>query len=208
MRTHFFRAVLLFCLLLTARFSVAQSAFTIGPKFGLNLKNLEGKGAGGYSIRPDFNAGLAWNFTGAAFVSVGGELLFSGQGAKFRNSNVLVTRTQLNYIAAPILFKYYFWSRTRTTPFLYAGPQVGYLLNAKNSLDGNITNRYKRLDISAALGAGLRMQLEKFWWIVDLRFAPGVVNISPTQPVIRNSVFSANTSFEFGFSKKNARGLR
>lgn len=206
MRIFFLPAVLL-CILFSTNISAAQSAFTIGPKFGLNLKNLEGKGADGYSIRPDFNAGLAWNFTGAAFVNVGGELLFSGQGARFRNSNVLVTRTQLNYISAPVLFRYYFWSSTRTTPFLYAGPQVSYLLNAKNSREGDIAGSFKRLDISAALGAGLRMQLEKFWWIVDLRFAPGVSNISPAQPAIRNSVFSANTAFEFGFSKKNARGL-
>lgn len=185
----------------------AQASFTIGPKVGLNLKDLGGKGAVGYSIRPDFNVGLAWNWIGSSAVSVGGELVYSGQGARLRNSNVLVSRTQLSYLILPVLFKYYFWSSTRTTPLLFAGPQVGYLLTARNTVAGSQAEAFKKLDISAVAGAGLRMQLEKVWWTVDVRFAPGVVNISQYEPVVRNSVFSLNTSVEFGASRKSHRGL-
>jgi hypothetical protein len=179
----------------------------MGPKVGGIFKDLQGKGATNYTIRPDFNVGFAWNYTGNAALNFGGEVVYARQGARFRNTVVTTSRTTLNYIAVPLLFKYYFWSQTRTTPFLFAGPQLSYLVGASNSLAGNITAQFKKTDVSGVAGAGLRIQMEKFWWVIDVRMAPGITNISQGDATIRNSVLSVNTSFEFGSKKKSRRGL-
>ena len=187
--------------------AIFAQSFTFGPKFGLNMKDLQGPGAVGYSIRPDFNAGLAWNFLGNAAVNLGGEFLYSQQGGRLRNSVVTTSHTTLRYFSVPLTAKYYFWSQTRTTPFVFGGPQFSYLLNARNNLAGNITPQFNRLDVSGVFGAGLRMQMETLYWTLDLRFAPGISNVSAGEARVRNSVLSANTSFEFGSRKKARRGL-
>lgn len=202
-RTVFFSIVFLIVSVSTL---FAQSV-TFGPKFGLNMKDLQGPGSLGYSIRPDFNVGFAWNFLGNATVNFGGEFLYSQQGGRLRNSVVTTSHTTLRYFSVPLLAKYYFWSQTRTTPFVFGGPQFGYLLNARNSLAGNITPQFGRFDVSGVFGAGLRMQMETLYWTLDLRFAPGISNVSAGESRIRNSVLSANTSFEFGSRKKARRGL-
>ncbi|MDJ1503862.1 porin family protein [Xanthocytophaga agilis] len=184
----------------------AQS-FTMGPKLGGNIKDLQGKGATNYNVLPDFNVGFSWNYTGNSSLNFGGEILYSRQGGRLRNTVKVTSRTTLSYIAVPLLFKYYFWSKTRSTPFLFAGPQFSYLLGAHNSLAGDITPQFKKTDVSAILGFGIRMQLEKIWWVVDARVAPGITNISQAEPTVRNSVVSVNTSFEFGSKKRARRGL-
>jgi len=187
--------------------TVFAQSVSIGPKFGLNMKDMQGKGATNYSVRPDFNAGFTWNYTGNETLNFGGEILYSRQGAHLRNTIKITSHTTLHYISAPFLFKYYFGSETRSTPFLFAGPQVSYLLGASNTLANDVSPQFKKLDISAVAGAGLRMQVAKIWWTVDVRIAPGINNISQSSPVVRNSVISANTSFEFGLRKKSRRGL-
>lgn len=207
MTRYIFNAFLL-CgiILLEIQDSTAQS-FTMGPKLGVNIKDLEGKGATTYRVLPDFNAGFAWDYTGNASLNVGGEILYSRQGGRFRNTVRVTSRTTLNYIAVPILLKYYFWSQTRSTPFFFAGPEFSYLLGAHNSLSGNISSQFKKTDISGVLGVGIRMQMNKFWWVIDARVAPGITNISEADPVIRNSVVSLNSSFQFGSKKRARRGL-
>lgn len=188
------------------QFIHAQS-FTMGPKLGGNIKDLQGKGATNYKVLPDFNVGFSWNYTGSSSLNFGGEILYSRQGGRLRNTVKITSRTTLNYIAVPLLFKYYFWSQTRSTPFLFAGPQFSYLLGAHNSLAGNVSSQFKNVDVSAVFGAGIRMQLEKIWWVLDARVAPGINNISQAEPTVRNSVVSVNTSFEFGSRKRARRGL-
>ena len=203
MRTHY---LILSFFFLAVQVVTAQS-FTMGPKAGVSFKDLQGKGATNYTILPDFNVGLAWNYTGNAALNVGGEVLYSRQGGRFRNTVISTSRTTLHYVAVPVLLKYYFWSQTRTTPFLFAGLQLGYLLGAHNTKSGDVGALFKNTDVSGVAGAGLRIQMEKVWWTMDVRTSPGITNISEGTATVRNTVLSANTSIEFGSKKKSRRGL-
>ncbi len=202
-----YKTVFLFCSIFLGSLSLANAqTFSFGPRVGLNLSDIEGKGATGYGIKPDFAVGLVWNSTREKALNLGGDISFSRQGARIRDSNILTSHTHLNYVNVNLLFKYYFWSDTRTTPVLYAGPQVGYLIYASNSRAGTQTDLFKKTDVSGVLGAALRVDMSRWWWTLDVRFSPGITSIIKTGPMIRNSVLSVNNYFEFGSQTKKKRG--
>ncbi len=111
--------------------SVAQEMKT-GFKFGLNVANLHEEGVDTKN-KMGFHAGVFIEAFIGAKISIQPELLYSTQGSKeegvlpFPYSIPVKTTIKMGYINLPIMFKYY-----PTENFsLTAGPQVGFLTNAK-----------------------------------------------------------------------------
>jgi hypothetical protein len=194
--------LLVFCLIGTIETSQAQSAYlTAGPKAGLNLSSFMGKDASSASIIPGANAGFFLSYTVYDELGITAELLYSMKGAKIRNSIITNSTTRLHYVEMPILARYLFQSGTRTIPTIFAGPSLNYLITAKSTLpsEENVKDRYKKFDVGAVFGAGVNIDLDKKWWIIDVRFTPGLLKTSslPDPKRIRNAVFSLNVAYGF-----------
>jgi hypothetical protein len=124
-----------------------------GLKAGLNLAN-QVYSSNGISASPDsrasFHVGGYLNFAPSEKFSIQPELLFSGAGAKI-NSDQL----KMSYITVPVMFKY-----NPTSIFnIQAGPQVGFLLSAKDDAGDDVKDQFKSLDLGAAFGLGVDLPM-------------------------------------------------
>lgn len=99
----------------------------IGAKAGLNLASTTG-GAEESKSRTAFHIGGMVEIPITTEFYVQPELLFSSQGYKIDSGTGV-----LNYISIPIMGKY----KITEELSLEAGPQIGYLLSAKNNVEDN-----------------------------------------------------------------------
>src|SRR5213078_3889348 len=97
----------------------AQSEISIGAKGGLNMTKLEMSSSTEFWAR--YHLGLFANFRFAKF-SLQPEVLYSQQGSRDAYS-ADHSRSNLEYIAIPVLFKWY----TGGGFNFQAGPQVSFL---------------------------------------------------------------------------------
>lgn len=119
----------------------------LGVKGGLNFANVNGDNTPNNDIVTAFNVGLVAEIPLAEQFSFQPELLFSGQGFSFNDRLVA-----LNYLNLPLMGKYYL-----TKGFsLEAGPQIGFLLSAKNE-DIDVKDAFKTVDFGVNFGLGYKL---------------------------------------------------
>jgi hypothetical protein len=106
------------------------------------------------------------------------------QGAKFGSTTV-----ELDYINVPVMVKYMFDNGFR----MQAGPQLGFLINAKARNNGttNIGDSYKPIDMSVGFGLGYINPATSLGF--DIRYNAGLSDISET-----NLVETKNRGFQVG----------
>jgi hypothetical protein len=128
-KTIFFSAVLFFTLNTNAQ------DVHFGLKAGLNASSLNYNNNSDMQTKIGFNAGLlAHIHTSNKFWAVQPEIYYSQEGAKSKsNSNV---SADLGYLNIPVLVQYMFDNGFR----IEAGPQVGFLMNAKTKVGNNSTD--------------------------------------------------------------------
>ena len=146
-----------------------------GIKAGLNLAN-QVWSANGFSASPDsrtsFHVGGYLNFAPSEKFSIQPELLFSGAGAKVDGSQL-----KLSYITVPVMFKY-----NPTAVFnLQAGPQVGFLLSAKDDDGNDVKDGYKGLDLGLGFGLGVDLPMGLNF---TARYVLGLANVAESDPDI------------------------
>ncbi len=142
----------LVALLLVTTAAQAQD-FSYGIMGGYNLSKVDNALGGDFAdnksnyhigLIAEFPQGDNWSFEAAAFYSGEGEAL---------EANGTTSTIYLRFINVPVHFKYYL-----TEGFsLHAGPQVGFLLNAKQSFveDGDREDIEGKVNSSFALTGGL-----------------------------------------------------
>ena len=125
-----------------------------GAKAGLNLANLIGD-VQNNSTRVGFLVGTFAEIKVAQKFSIQPELLYSTQGLKYDGGKLL-----LDYLNVPVLVKYYVESKFS----LEAGPQIGFLLSAKDKFDGKSVSRevdtkdeYEKIDFGLNFGLGYNL---------------------------------------------------
>lgn len=141
--------VLLACVVMTSSvFAQDYKPFSYGVKAGLNLSTFSGKDVSGAKIKPNFYAGVVTEFRISNLFAVSPELMYSGEGAKykFENKNYNFNTSNLNL---PVLAKFYVTKGLS----LNVGPQFGYVLGAK--ADGEKVDKdfYNKFQVAAAVGA-------------------------------------------------------
>ena len=157
-----------------------------GVKAGLNAAMLTLKNRGETEIRPGLHAGALAHIHASRKLALQPELFYSGQGGKQIISGTEY-KTNLHYLNLPVLLQYMFHNGFR----LQAGPQVGFLLKARqhvNNNEANVIQRYKAIDVSLPVGISY---LSASGLGVDLRWAFGLNNVNDAGnrlPVIRNQV--------------------
>ena len=133
--------------------TASNAQITFGAKAGLNLATFSGSDASsisGKSIQASANFGGLVQIPVAGRFSVNPEVVFSMQGCKFDGGS-----DKLNYINIPVLAHF----ATNSGFFVEAGPQVGFLVSAKEkdaSGSTDIKSFLQSTDFAVALGAGFK----------------------------------------------------
>ncbi len=175
----------------------------IGIKGGLNLYNINNENGSKYDDKAGFHVGLLGHIHLAKQLALQPEIVYSLQGAKYTNSLGGVINRNLGYINVPVLFQYMFDNGFR----LQAGPQVGFLINAKDAASNNvktdIKDSFKPVDLGLSAGIGYVHPASGFG--VDARYNLGLSDIS--ENTISNNIKSTNRGGQIGvfylFKHKN-----
>jgi hypothetical protein len=179
--------VLLFSVLVTV--SAQAQHVNVGLKAGLNLYNVNNSNAVDYNMKPGLYAGLLGHIHVSKQFAIQPELLYSAQGVSYTVSGTQ-TKLKLGYINVPVMLQYMFDNGFR----LQAGPQVGFLVNAKSETGGSntdIKSNYKAVDFAVGAGVGYIHVPSGFG--VDARYNLGLSDINDN-----STVKSTNRGFQLG----------
>lgn len=176
----------------------AQRNVSLGLKAGGTLSNFVGK--------QSFDRKNAFGFQAGGFANIGfsrlfafqPEVIYSRKGSKLPTSPEVVTR--LDYVDVPLVFHI-----NVDGLFFEAGPQVGFLVSAKDKVDTqHIDNksRYNTVDAGYLFGLGYQ---RKTGLGIGLRYNGGITNIEKSvlvgttkvQNNIRNSAFQLYLTYSF-----------
>jgi hypothetical protein len=176
-------AVVLVCSVATAQH------VNFGIKGGLNLYNIKNDNNTQFDNSTGFHVGLLAHVHISDHFAIQPEVVFSTQGA---NYTVGSTNGELNldYLNLPIMFQYMFDNGFR----FQAGPQVGFLINAKSkfgSITSEVKNNYSGVDVG--VGGGVSYVHPPSGFGFDARYNMGLKNINEG-----GSVNSNNRGFQLG----------
>lgn len=161
----------------------------IGIKGGLNLYNINNDNNAEFDTKAGFHLGLLGHIHMSKQFALQPELVYSAQGAKLTSDGV-ETRVKLDYINVPVMFQYMFDNGFR----LQAGPQLGFLINAKsetNNISIDIKDNLNTIDFALGAGVGYINPVSGFG--VDARYNLGLSNINNN-----STVKSTNRGFQLG----------
>lgn len=173
--------------LLAAGVFVSNAQLNFGAKAGLNVANITGKDVYDYRSKAGVYFGGFASLDLTARLSAKAEMFYSVQGARWDDDN---EKTMMNYVQVPVLVKYTIASGF----YAEAGPQVGFLLKAKDNDEGDeysIKEFVKKNDVSLVIGAGYDINKRVG---VSVRYNAGLVKFYGEE---KNSVFQAGVTYTF-----------
>ena len=166
----------------------AQAKIELGIKAGANFANAD---AG--SINTDgitsFHGG-AYGLVKFANIGIQPEVLWSKQGNKLSGRGS-TTEWDLTYVNVPVMLKFYLPLGLN----FQVGPQFGILTNAENQDDKSLGDRFKKSDLSAALGAGWDLP---FGLQLSGRYVLGLSDINdnlPDKEPVKNRTFQLSIGY-------------
>ncbi|OBQ57275.1 PorT family protein [Tamlana sp. s12] len=118
-----------------------------GVKGGLNFATISGDHTENIDMVTAFNIGGMVEIPVSEKLSVQPEIIFSGTGFSIDDNT-----TALNYLNIPLIAKYYIIKGLS----LEAGPQIGFLLSAKNE-DLDVKDAYNNVDFGITTGVGYKL---------------------------------------------------
>ena len=186
-----------FLILLLTSLTYAQDA--IGFKIGGNLGTLSGTHNTDTDRSATHNIGLQYGmsleFAIDESLSIQSELLYIQKGVSIerpRSSSLLVFSHKYNYLEVPILVKLKFGNQESTHLFVNIGPTLGYALSVKlvfeTEFNGESTTEtedlefeegdgFERLEVGAALGAGVGIPVGPGHLFFEARYGLGLTNL-------------------------------
>ncbi|HEX8350150.1 MAG TPA: porin family protein [Hymenobacter sp.] len=185
----------------TSAAAMAQDSPRFGIKAGANYTKFSGDNLGNIGYKFGFVGGLAANFGFSESLSLQPELLYSMKGCELKDAPLADYNFKLNYLDLPIMFRYTL--NDGQGPFVQAGPQLGYLINAKVSDgDGNEIevedDAFQKLELGYVAAIGYQTQAGLS---VEARFNGGINSIGKDDDSFdqqRNRVFSLQLGYMFG----------
>jgi len=168
---------------------------SLGLKAGASLTDFVGPDATGrFANRFGFHAGMFANIGFAKLFAFQPEIIYSQKGAK---TNAVDINCRLHYIDVPLAF------HVNTDGFFFeAGPQVGFLVAAKDEVGStsiDVTDRYKTLDFGYLAGLGYQL---KHGPGAGLRYNGAFTNFPSSTTVgnITQQIRQRNSAFQFYFT--------
>jgi hypothetical protein len=198
MKKHFLSVIMA----LFAITSVTAQNFTAGIQGGVDAArfSLFGATGGPLKYKTDLaggifaEAGLGSNF------GVQLEVNYSAQGTGLlRDDATIVASYELNYITVPVLVKFYGSPRLN----FFAGPQVGFLLNAKGKQSGaeeqDVKEQFKGTAFYAVFGTEYKFANGLF---VNGRYNLGIGNLVNEDNLADTEIKQRYFSFRLGYAFK------
>lgn len=192
-------------LLILVSFS-AQAQIGFGVTAGASTSNFSGD-VGDVDMKLGFLGGVFLDVPLGPTLALHPELLYMQKGAKTQYYDGDMTQ-KLNYIEIPLLVKFKFSvPLSPVTPFIFAGPSVGFFLNGTNSfeegiLDGieNDIENVKTFDLGLSVGAGVGFKMGTGELNANLRYNLGLMNIDDTDGTdisMKNNYIALLIGYEF-----------
>jgi hypothetical protein len=138
--------------------TVAQAQMSIGAKTGLNISNVKNTYDGGSSkgdARLSGHLGLYLVYNFQENMAFQPEMVFSGEGTRTEGGGEDY-KINLTYLNFPLLFRYNFSDKISGV----TGPQIGFLLGAKQKHDGDsndIKDGLKGTNVAWAIGGAYEL---------------------------------------------------
>ena len=184
--------------------TVAGAQIQFGAKAGLNLSKLNvspSEPGTSFKFSPNVNVGALAYVPLAAKLGLQPEVMYSAQGSKVSSGSENATY-HLGYINVPVLVKY----KDPSGFFVEAGPQIGFLVNAKVKSEGisaDAKSIFKSTDFSGTLGIGYLSSLNIG---IDARYNLGFNNIAKSgdesEGSAKNGVAQLSIFYMFGGKSK------
>lgn len=152
--------------------STAYSQGSWGAEAGVNFANIKGDGIDeDTETRSGLLLAVYYKYPlENAPIILQPELIYSQKGLEFGSDGVL----KIDYLVAAGLAAYYFEASDQVSPFVKAGPYIGFNINAKQELGGNEGDVDDLNDIDAGVIIRAGAQIDRFE--VGLRFARGLTD--------------------------------
>ena len=188
-------AIVAICLLAASLFTMqaqAQTSTYFGAKACIGITNFKSDGESEDSKTGLVIGGFAgYNFSDR--LAAQAELIYMQAGAKEGGGSY-----NFNYLGIPVLARYNAWKGL----YLTTGPQISFLISAhtKNSSGDktDIKELLKGTDFAWAIGAGYEHETGIG---ANLRFVPGLADISENSADIKNTAFQLTLTYTFGKKK-------
>ena len=148
------KLILLFTIGAIYSYAATAQEITFGAKAGVNFATLQ-PDLPDPATRTSIHLGGVAEIAVSEMFSVQPELLYTSNGVKDESDDDEIVR--LDYIALPILAKYYVVDALS----IEAGPQLGFLLSAEVEDNGETTDlkdNTKSVDLGFAIGVGYKLE--------------------------------------------------
>ena len=176
--------------------SVNAQDINFGAKAGVNFATITGDDVESFSSRTAFHVGFVAEIVISETFSFQPELLYSAQGADWDEGDGFEGTTKVDYLNVPLMAKFYVGEGFS----LEAGPQVGFLLSAKDVEEGeedfDLKDYVKGIDFGVNVGVGYKMEGGLNF---GARYNLGLSDANDTEvdSKIKNSVIQAYVGFFF-----------
>ncbi len=197
-KINFMKKTIIFAATLFFMFSAKAQSTHFGIKGGLNASSLNSSPSiSDMQTKIGLNAGfLAHIHTASELWAIQPEVYYSSEGAKSKSNSA--DKMELGYINVPVLVQYMFGNGFRVE----AGPQVGFLMNAKAKQGGtstDIKNDLKSAVFSIPVGLGY---LTSSGLGFDARYNFGISNIyKDNTSKVHSNVFQFDIFYQFSGRK-------
>lgn len=171
--------LLMTMLLSTTAFSQNLS---IGPKVGFLSSTPAGDDVpADIESISGFTGGIFLKYSTGNVFAIQPEILYTRKGGYY-SEGLFSYELNVDYLEIPLLLKAQIPVGEAVFPFLYVGPYAAFELNNREQgdfffVDYESTAAIRDFDAGAVLGAGLDVELEKFFLGFDARYGIGMVNI-------------------------------
>jgi opacity protein-like surface antigen len=179
------KKTILAAVVLFAMSNAAQAQLVkFGIKGGVNYANLEGSNIQTDAIT-SYHAGLVAEVKLTDGFSVQPELLYSTQGATYKNAGTEF-KNELGYLSIPVLAKIHL----NKSVSLDLGPQASFLLSERNAFNVNDAETF---EFAAVGGLGINLTKNIF---LQGRYILGLTEVSKDAQT-KNSVVQVSAGFTF-----------
>jgi hypothetical protein len=170
-----YRLIVLFifmCILITES-AFGQLGIRTGFKLGHNWATLSDIDMNDTETLKGITGGIALELNLFNLLAVQGELLYSPQGISVKD----IGDININYLSIPVLLKYKMFP-VAIHPYLIAGPDLSFLLSAKDADKEDIKDAIKSQDIAIIIGGGLELSLFGKAAYIEGRYSMGMQDIN------------------------------
>ncbi|WET04353.1 porin family protein [Flavobacterium sp. YJ01] len=161
--------------------NVNAQEIKFGAKSGFNFSTVNGSNTNNIDYVTSYHVGVVSEIPISEKFSFQPEIMYSRQGYSF-NTDVIA----MNYLNIPLMGKYYVTKGLS----LEAGPQIGFLLSAKNE-EIKVTNSYTTFDFGANFGVGFKLENGLNFGV---RYNLGITKVDTDN---RNGAFQVSVGYFF-----------